>query len=39
MMSALVPGTTYYYDLQISDGTVVETLLAGKFLIDAQVTT
>lgn len=37
-MSALVPGTSYVYDIQISDGTTVETLLKGDFKVDAEVT-
>lgn len=39
LMAPLVPGTTYYYDIQITDGgTVVETVLAGQFLVDSQIT-
>jgi hypothetical protein len=37
-MTALVPGTAYVYDIQITDGTIIETLLKGNFRVDAEVT-
>ena len=37
-MTDLVPGTAYVYDIQITDGTLVETLLKGNFRVDAEVT-
>ena len=38
LMASLVPGTAYVYDIQITDGTIVETLLKGDFKVDAEVT-
>ena len=34
----LTPGTTYYYDVQISQGTKVYTLLKGTVIVTADVT-
>lgn len=34
----LVEGQVYAFDLQVTDGTIIRTLVGGKFWVDAEIT-